>query len=361
VSRIKQPSLTSNSSETESEGELPRRKGEGRGKWVMRKIDIQQKKRKKGKKLQRDLRDDPDWRYKKMAAAEERKLAADAAEDPSEQSGLEDEPKERSGKNKNKLEVEELDSDFLEKNKDGKIAVSREAFHPEKETDADPKRVLGKDSRVDLEQFEHWMKALKKNAGKFCRKRVIQEILENCRSQSLGYNTLGDIRNSWAKAKTEEDRLLVGKKIAGMLDSGYFEDTNGFTKVKWKFKLEAEFMEKHGFVYLSEDEDKLGCFGKQASRAMVDVRKLIYKKGKREHGTIVSKRRPTLKNTGGSYHRKLEPPNKTFVEEYIRKSESLPTGRKQKGESGNKKTKPRMVDISKVSKKKGGEVCVILL
>jgi hypothetical protein len=342
----------SSSSEMESEDEVEsiQKEGESRRKWANRQYRKSSKKFEKQlakkKERRRELRNDPDWKEKQRAAAEEKRLAEDAKDDCSEMSGVEEEPKKRYRYRK----VEELCSDFLPKNRDGKVVLSKGTYNPEKGVrDASPLEVLRQEIE-DINGFDHWMEQLKCNAGEFCKKRIIEEILENAKTLLTGYHTIGDIRDAWAEATTNEEQVKVGKVIDALFREGYFEERKGFKNTEWKFRIEKEVMEKYGLVYFADDQKThdIGCFAKQASRSAVDIRKQIFKKGKKAHGKIVSKRRATRKHEGGRYDRKVEPPNKVFVNEYVRESEKLQTARKSNEKEQVVKPRGKIVDLTKV-------------
>jgi hypothetical protein len=243
----------------------------------------------------------------------------------------------------------ELDSQCMWKDKDGKVAITKFAYNPERSVDSnDVVQILGAKalslSNDDIDKVIEWFMQLKVNAGNYMRDRIIEEIIINARKENLGFDRLSDLADAWAQDMTGEEREKMGETLERLQKTGFFSSTKGVGTVGWQQILEKEFMDKNGLVYLEDEANvkKLGCLAKQATRSKNDLRKTMRQKGKLAHGMIFTARRVTVKGTGARYKR--EATAKTFV----RASEKLMTGRKG-GAEARKTKKVVMVDPKKVS------------
>jgi hypothetical protein len=294
-----------------------------------------------------ELRKDPDYDGKEE----------DNNDEASEASGVEQEARVQ----QRYRAVRDLDSDCMSRDSNGMIAISKFSYNPEKKVKVDNVRqILGSRANTlteeEIEEIIAWFRQLKVNAGAFCRERILAEVMNNARKEKVGYSSLRDIRDAWARASTNEELETMGKLIDKLLREGYFQDCVGFRDTSWKYKLEKELMEKFELAYLPEEEEykELGCMARQASRSMSDVRKSLLKKGRRVHGKIVTKRRPTRKNKGESYNRK-DKASKEFVPSYVRESEKLNTAPKKEGSARTRKSGPKkLFDMNSVRSGRSG-------
>jgi hypothetical protein len=207
-------------------------------------------------------------------------------------------------------------------------------------------------SEAKRERMKNWFINLKDVAGYECRRRIINEVIENAGKFGYGWLVIEDIQDAWSAVVTHEERVVEGQKILRCLSEGYFAERQDSLQSNWKYVMEKEVMEHLGLAYLPGEggtkED--GCISKQASRSRADVVKRIGRKGKSIHQYIVSRKAPVMMGKTKDYsHKKMQKndtsgggDNKegecTFLTSYVRKSVTKP--RQQK--VGMKKGDPKI-------------------
>jgi hypothetical protein len=141
-------------------------------------------------------------------------------------------------------------------------------------------------------------------------------MTKNIRAMEMDFQSLEDVERAWAEA-SGDSLLDLGSMITKMLGSGSFGSDN------WKFEIEKEFMDKHDLVYLKSEAriKTMGCIAKAATRAKNDVKRPLDRKGKESHGMVVSRRGPTVTEKDDNCRRQRKKKSKSFVPEYVRKSE----------------------------------------
>ena len=243
-----------------------------------------------------------------------KKPVHDESEEEEEEEEAEEEDEDNENDNKNnktrdKEEEEDQDSlksreryrkpgkfnnDNMKKNVRGKVEISRYAYDPEaKVTSANVVQILGSQavrmSDQEKRKAVKWFRNLKMMVGIFCRDRIIEETVTNCRKKKLAFKSLEDLQNLWLNADSDKKRQEAAEVINDAMDEGYFK-TSSKSKTAWKFDLEKEVFEKFDLEYLPIDGQLLGCLAKHASRSKNDVRKRIQEPGKKKHGYIITKK-----------------------------------------------------------------------
>ena len=184
----------------------------------------------------------------------------------------------------------------MPKNANGKVEISRFAYDPElKVTSANIVQILGSLAvRMTEEQKKKaviWFRNLKIKVGIFCRDRIMDEILKNCKAKGLPLNTSKDLQNLWLNADTGVKREEAADAINDAMEVGYFK-TSSKSKTNWKYPMEAEVMENFKLEYLPNEGQLLGCLARHATRSMNDVRKKIQEPGRKKHGFIITRKCP---------------------------------------------------------------------
>ena len=215
--------------------------------------------------------------------------------------------------------VKELDYSCMEKNDDGYVEISRHCYKPEEAvTDAMVMRTLGDRGRQlqpeDFNRVWDFFEQLKLQAAIFTRERIKKEILKNKPAEST-WSTVKDIQTAW-KNVIGENIKPMGRRIDNMLVKGYFKSP------EWPVDLERETLEHFKLKYLPSDAESqllLGCFNLQANRSMADIRKYIWKEGKKTHGFIVTRRRENYKEGEAKQKSKENKSRIEFKDDFLRK------------------------------------------
>ena len=249
----------------------------------------------------------------------------------------------------------ELVNTCMPKNSRDKVEISKLTYDPEKGLNEETiSGLMGLEgmrlSEGKREQMKNWYITLKDVAGYECRRRIINEVLENAGKFGYGWLVIEDIQDAWAAALNHDERMVEGQKILKCLSEGYFAERPDALQSNWKYVMETDVMEHLGLAYLPGEggmkED--GCISKQSSRSRADIVKRIGRKGKSIHKYIVSRKAPKIMEKTKDYRYKKKQKNDTsggdnkegectFLSSYVRKTDT--------------KTKPRQQN--KVSMKKG--------
>lgn len=218
-----------------------------------------------------------------------------------------------------------LNNDCMKKNRLGKVVISKLSYDPEKKIDETTiSNLLGIEgmrlSKQRREEVEGWFKELKEQAGRKCRLKIIDEVVDNAGTLGYPWYCIEDIQDAWAAALDHESRVTVGQKILKCLSVGYFADREDSLNPNWKYVMEKELLKTFNLAYLSDDGEEDGCLSKQASRSRADVVKRLERKGRKLHDYIASKRAKK-----GEKRKKRKPNDEdddSIIECYVRKAGS---------------------------------------
>jgi hypothetical protein len=254
---------------------------------------------------------------------------------------------EEDGDGEQSKALEPLNNDCMEmwKNSQGKVAISKFHYDVEKSIKRDNvEKILGSKGKQlkeeELDKVVVWFDLLKKHCSRFMKTRILEEIMKNAASDTLGlglgWTRMRDLQDAWA---IEDGLDKTAEAIYKVMSSGFFEKRKGLGALEWQEELSDEFMEKYDLVYLEEEKalKRKGCIEKQASRTRNDIAKNVNRKGKRTHGKIFTTRK-VRSGEGKSIEGKREI-KMIMVRETV-KQESGVGGRKRR-EKGTKKIRKK--------------------
>ena len=226
----------------------------------------------------------------------------------------------------------EWNNDCMPKNSQGKVEISRDAFDTRYQITAHSVMTqLGKTRffAMDTEDFTdmvEWYQQLKVHAANFCPDRYIEDLGTNSRKLGLPFQKIKDLKSAWKACKTQEEAFEMGKVFHEIKEKGLFLRDNG---VEWKVRVEKDFMEQYGLVYIenkSSLREKLGCIGRQATRSRNDVSRRLQCRGQTVHAFIVSKRSPDIVDRPEGYKRRKVVVGGEFRDSFVRPSQPRKNG-----------------------------------
>ena len=235
-----------------------------------------------------------------------------------------------------------LDSTLMKKNANGRVEISRLAFHASKKlTQERLNHLLGLDylrlSEGKKEQMSKWYHTMKKACSAFCRSRIAEEVCNNCDRLEYDYGSVEELMVAWEEAESKESQEELATIFEKVLYEGYFAKRVGPGKKQWKYHLEKEVMDEFGLAYDpndSEETKKLdGCLALLGTRCHCDLVKRIQSLGKREHGQLFSRKAADGKKRPAGTSKDSIPIE--MISSFIRPVDRRPaTGKKIKDDSG---------------------------
>jgi hypothetical protein len=201
-------------------------------------------------------------------------------------------------------------------------------------TEASVRRILGDTAnRMTQQQVQEYVQKiadLKIQAAAFMKLKVERIIYDLARQDAnIKDPSILGLQKLWASLDVKQRKGSEGvmKTFWRITQPGATRD---FPK-KWDRKLEKTFMKRYNWKYKKDGtdlDDAKGCISKMAGRALRNVRKKLWNRGKRKkgHGAILSANQTGIRGTG----KKKQPKNRRkgleFSDKYCRPSISCITG-----------------------------------